>query len=510
MSSKPVCTNDHKLSTIDRMRKRRTFPLFRWAAIVILALTLVITTIQLVSYSRIRNTFPRGMYVGNVPIGGLNYEQASERIYTVYRSPIEIVYADSPIQIRPAVLGFEPEVEKMLAVADNLRVTEPFWQGFWNYLWNQQIEIIEIPLNAAYDEPRIREYLRQEIAPRYDKPALPPKPIPGSTEFQSGDPGTQLDYDRAVLQIIDALQSSTNRRVNLSLERATIQNPSIEDLKLMLNQIIDGSGFDGIVELYMQDLGTTRNLHFAYQPNEGDLRPNIAFSSWSTVKIPLMVTAFRFIEEPWPEEYLQLMREMIEQSENTSTDELAMAVIDQNLSPLIVTDDLQRLGLVNTFWGGHFYFGAPLLQRFETPANQREDVNTDPDPYNQTTPEDMGMLMEDIYRCSERGGGALIAAFPEYLTQNECQLMVTYLTRNQIAVLIQAGVPSGTTVAHKHGWANENDGLIHTIGDTAIVYSPGANYVLTIFVHHPVQTVFDPVNALFAELSRAIYNFFNY
>jgi beta-lactamase class A len=186
-----------------------------------------------------------------------------------------------------------------------------------------------------------------------------------------------------------------------------------------------------------------------------------------------------------------------------------MAVIDANLSPLIVSEDLQRLGLQNTFWAGHFYFGAPQLQTFQTPANQREDINTDPDTYNQTTPAEMGMLLEDIYQCSERGGGALIAAFPNEITSEECRLMLTYLARNQIAVLIQAGVPAGTTVAHKHGWANENDGLIHTIGDVAIVYTPRDNYVLSIFVYDPVQAIFDPVNALFANLSRATYNFFN-
>jgi hypothetical protein len=469
----------------------------------------LLTTVQLVSYSRIRNNFPLGLQVGGVPVGGLNYERAAERIYTVYRSPIEIIYAGSPIQVRPTVLGFEPHVENMLAVADNQRVSEPFWQGFWNFLWGRNIEEINIPLNADVDEARIRDYLQVEIAPRYDTPALPPMPIPGTTQFQAGIPGTQLDHDRATLQIIDALTSARNRSVNLTLGQSTIGRPSISDLEVMLKQIIDSSGFDGTVEVYLKDLESSRNLLFAYQPLVGDLPPNIAYSSWSIVKIPLMVTAFRFIEDPWPQEYLDLMEEMIEQSENTSTDELAMQVIEENLAPMVVTEDLQRLGLENSFWAGHFYVGAPLLQRYDTPANQREDINTDPDIYNQTTPADMGMLMEDIYMCAERGGGALIAAFPGEITQEECRLMVTYLSRNQIAVLIQAGVPSGTTVAHKHGWANENDGYIHTFGDTAIVYTPGGNYVLTIFLHHPVQAVFDPVNALYADMSRAIYNFFN-
>jgi len=489
--------------------QRHKFPLFRWIAIIIILITIVLVTIELISYSRIRSNFPLGLQVGNVPIGGLTYEGAAERLYTVFRSPIEMSYAGSVIQVRPAVLGFEPAVESMLAIADNQRVTEPFWEGFWSFLWNREVAAINIPLNADYDESRIREYLRSEIAPRYDKPAVSPKPIPGATHFSSGETGTTLDYDRSTIQIVDALGSATNRSVNLVLDQSPVPRPSMADLETMMKQIIDVSGFDGMAEIYLKDLDYHRTLSFAYQPGFEDFPPGIAFSAWSTIKIPVMVTAFRYLDEPWPEEHLQLMEEMIEQSENSSTDELAQKVIEFNLAPMIVTEDLQRLGLENTFWGGYFYFGAPLLQRYETPANQRQDINTDPDIYVQTSPADFGILMEDIYHCAEQEGGALIAAFPGEITKSECQLMITYMTRNQIAVLIQAGVPSGTTVAHKHGWANEEDGLIHTIGDTALIYSPGGNYVLTIFVHHPVQAIFDPVNALFAELSEAAFNFFN-
>ena len=491
------------------MRQKHRFPLFRWTAILISFITLILATLQLIEYSRLRNNFPLGMQVGGVPIGGLNYVQAAERLYTVYRSPVELVYAGNTIHIRPAVLGFEPAVERMLAVADNQRVTEPFWEGFWNFLWSRDIQSINIPLTASYDESRIEDYLRTEISARYDSPATPPKPVPGTSQFAEGISGTSVDIDRATLQVIDALKSPTNRRVNLALDQTSIPRPSLNDLEIMIRQIIEVSGFDGVVEVYMQDLGSTRNISLAHQGNGQELPPNIAFSSWSLVKIPLMVTAFRYMEEPYPPEALTLMEEMIQQSENTSTDQLAMMVIDANLSPLIVTDDMNRLGLENTFWAGHFYVGAPLLQNFSTPTNQRTDIDTRPDRYNQTTAADMGMLMEDIYLCAENGGGSLIAAFPGEITQEKCRLMIDIMELNKIGVLIQAGVPSGTTVAHKHGWAIETDGLVHTYGNAALVYSPGGNYVLTIFAHHPVQAVFDPVNLLFANISSAIYNFFN-
>ena len=87
--------------------------------------------------------------------------------------------------------------------------------------------------------------------------------------------------------------------------------------------------------------------------------------------------------------------------------------------------------------------------------------------------------------------------------------MISYLANNEIGVLIQAGLPDGTKSAHKHGWITEEDGLIHTISDVGIIYSPGGNYVLCIYLWHPVQLFFDDANLLFADLSQTIYNYFN-
>jgi beta-lactamase class A len=170
---------------------------------------------------------------------------------------------------------------------------------------------------------------------------------------------------------------------------------------------------------------------------------------------------------------------------------------------------LQSLGLNNTFLAGYFYPGAPLLQRIKTTANQRADINAGPDLYNQTTPAELGMLVEDIYRCAENGGGTFAAVFPGEITQSECRAMVNFLVQNKIAVLLQAGLPDGTRIAHKHGWIIENDGLMHTIGNAGVVYSPGGNYIISVFAYHPVQIVFPPINRMIAELSQAVYNYFN-
>jgi beta-lactamase class A len=222
-----------------------------------------------------------------------------------------------------------------------------------------------------------------------------------------------------------------------------------------------------------------------------------------------MVSIFRRLKEPAPAQDVSLLELMIERSENDPADLLMQTVIDKDFGPLKVTEDLQSIGLNNTFLGGYFYPGAPLLKLYTTVANQRTDISTDPDIYNQTTPMEIGWLLDDIYQCAQTGGGTLIAAFPGEISQAECRLMITYLTRNRIAVLLEAGLPEGVQIAHKHGWITSNDGLIHTIGDAGIVYTPGGNYVITIFLYQPVQLLFDPANQLVAQISTAVYNYFN-
>ena len=299
--------------------------------------------------------------------------------------------------------------------------------------------------------------------------------------------------------------------LNLTYSRSTPPKPTIYSLQVLLKQIIELSQFKGTLELYLTDLQTYQNVHFVYQyGTDPPPSPNIAFSGWSTIKIPVMISAFRRLNEPIPDDDMQLMVNMIERSDNDLTDALAANVIDKTLAPKLVTADMETLGLLNTFWGGFFYPGAPLLDIFKTPANQRTDVNTGPDPYDQTSPADLGMLLEDIYQCSTDGGGALVAAFPGEITQTECQQMVTLLSRNDINQMIQAGLPFGTQLAHKHGWAIEaQDGLMHTIGDAGIAYTPGGDFVLVVFVNDPVQAVFPQVNELVATLAKAAYNYFN-
>jgi beta-lactamase class A len=327
--------------------------------------------------------------------------------------------------------------------------------------------------------------------------------------FQPGTLGTELDIDRSVDLIETALRSTSKRVVDLPMDRTNPPRPSIDNLEILLKQTVDIAEFDGLVGVYLLDLQTGEEINFAYSQGEDySTNPDVAFTSASIIKIPIMVSAFRRIEEDPDSETTRLISEMIEKSGNDPADWLMERVIDPLSGPLDVSADMNTLGLDNTFLAGQFYPGAPLLAAFQTPANQRTDISTDPDIYNQTTPSDIGMLLEDIYQCNQNGGGNLLAVFPDEFTQSECQSMITYLGRNKIGLLIEAGVPDGTPVAHKHGWVTYF-GVMNTLGDAGIVYTPGGNYVLAIFLHHPDQLIWEPASELVAIQSEAIYNYFN-
>lgn len=471
--------------------------LFIGAAIAILAYSLWMVT-------RSTPVLAAGSTWGGVPVGGLTSAEAVERVKDVYSAPVELRYRGQIIQVSPDKLGFRLDAAAMADIAT--RGAEASW---WQELWNSKADGRSADLQSIVDGEVLRTYLQNEIAPRYDQSPLTPQPIPGKTNFTAGEPGWQLDVQASAVKVASALQDPVNRIVDLVVVDVTRSNGEMTNLKIFLKQTIANTGFHGIAEVYMQEPNSGSILHFAVDDG-ADIPVDIAFSAASTIKIPIMVSILRRTDEPTPDEVKSLLERMIEFSENPPADALMQSVIDQISAPLQVTSDMQDgLGLQNTFLAGYFYLGAGLLQIYDTPANVRTDVNLDPDVYNQTTASDMGKLMTGIYKCSKGQDSILTEAFPGEISQAECQYMLDILAKNRIGVLSEAGVPDGTRVAHKHGWTEEADGYLHTVSDVGIVFSPDSDFVFAVYLYDYNQLLFDPADALVAQLIQVMYNYYN-
>jgi beta-lactamase class A len=494
-----------------RVRPRTSFA--RWVSSALLISAVILLTLQLIVYSRNRAFFPAGMVIAGVPVGGISRQEAAERLLEVYGLPVELQYGDSMIHMDPASVDFTLNLEGMIAAADLERTGSSFWGGFWDFLWGNSSNPTEVPIDASFSEERLRAYLQDEIAARYDKAPSPAQPVAGTAQFALGQPGTVLNVDSAMTDISSALLSPDQRLVSFDLEQSDPARPSLENLQVQLQQIMDVAGYDGLADVYYLDLASGQELHFIYRQGESlPTEPDANFTAASVIKIPILISVYARLDQQPDEVTQNLLNEMIIKSENPAADRLMESVMDPTQGPLRVSDDLYALGFQNSFLAGEFYFGAPLLRRFHTPAQERSDIyaiDDLPDPYNQTTPTEMGTLLADLYQCAETGGGALIAVFQDRITQAECQDIVNLLSQARIGVLLEAGVPEGTRIAHKHGWTtNPNTGVINTMGDAGIVFTPMGDYVLVIFLYQPVQLIYDPIAEMFGNMAEAVYNYY--
>ncbi len=372
------------------MKLRGSSVYLRGMSLIFILLAAIVSVYQLVRYSISRADYAQAMTIANVPVGGLDPQSAQQRLLQVYSMPVQIQYGTAVIDLDPGVVGFQLNTESMLAAADLQRTGASFWGGFWDYLWNRRSPALQIPLVSTYSEDRLRAYLLNEVSARYDQPPTPAQPIPGTANFTPGTPGQVLDIDRAVVLIENALRSPDQRTVVITAQATSAGRPPLSTLEILLKQLINESGFDGLVDLYFFDLQSQEQIHFAYQQGQTiSVDPDISFTAASTIKIPIMVSVARHFNSNISSEIDTQLKDMIARSDNIASDSL-MAAIDIARGPLVVTETMQQLGLENTFMAMYFAPGSIPLQHFITPANSRQDITTDPDTFSQTTPSDMG------------------------------------------------------------------------------------------------------------------------
>ena len=77
------------------MKRSGTFSFLRWISLLLILSAVILTTLELVSYSRIRSNFPSGQTIAGVPVGELDRQQAARIIEQTYGVPVEVHYGNS-------------------------------------------------------------------------------------------------------------------------------------------------------------------------------------------------------------------------------------------------------------------------------------------------------------------------------------------------------------------------------------------------------------------------------
>lgn len=481
------------------MNSKTTPGLGQWLVVTAIVASVVFLLYRIYQYGTFRQYMPAGLTVAGVNVGGLARDEAGELIRNRYLADVVIYHGENSVAISPADdAEFKLDLEAMLRQADYQRDQQDFWAGFWGFLWDRPVEVEMVALQATHDPEQLRRTL-ETIAGSFDQPPQPPQPAPTTLSFQYGEPGVETDIAASTEEVVSALYRPTGREAHLTLAPVPPQRPDMNLLARLLVNHLDDSRFDGVASIFIMDLATGQEVR---------IESRAAMSGIDLVRLPVVLDAYRFIDGPPTVSQSQMISQTLLTAENNAPLSLLNVVAGQDnpyQGARIMTESMWRLGLKNTFIA--IPFGAALVpgrQTYETPANAVGDGLTNPDSAMQTTAEDMGTLLAMLYYCAESGGGFLRAAYPDSITQTECQDILDMMKQNKIGSLIEAGVPADVPLAHRHGWVGD------THADAGIVYSPGGDYVLVQFFYQQDWLPWEESSPLMADISRATYNYFNF
>jgi beta-lactamase class A len=446
--------------------------------------------------SQLRNILPAGTIVAGVDVSGLSMEEARLQVSARYYRPVYIFHGDDHVEIDPRDVGFVLDEEGMFGQLQSELAQIDTSMRFASFLLKQPLKSISIPLMAAHDREGVI-FILENIAGFLDEPALAPQMLPQQTSIKEGQAGVVTDVEASIPAVEESLYRAENRGAHLVLVEQEAPEMSLALLEETIRARLEG--FDGTGNIFIMDLQTGEEIN---------INADAAVTGTSILKIAIFEEAYRVIDGVPNEFQEQLFLDTATASSNFAANLLLHEVAGENNTYKgadILTESMRRLGLINTFIAVPFDAIAPPYRQttYSTPANSRADTPIDIDPSRQTTAEEIGTLLSMIYYCS-KGGGALLAAYPDDLTPAECQAIIDLMVLNEEGNLIRYGVPEGVPVSHKHGWAQA------THGDAGIVYTPGGDFVIVEYLSQPGDWLIADISfPILREIARATYNYFN-
>jgi len=461
--------------------------------IIIAAVAALFLTWQYFDYRSAGRTLPAGMTMAGLSVEGMTREQALNALEVAFATPLELTYQEQRLSLSPDSVELRYNADETAANLDGVLAARGGLDGFIAHVLRRPPDPVDVPVAVSYSEERLDGFLAR-VARQYDRPAQEPVPLPASLTFRPGQPGYELDVEASRARLAAALVSATEQQVELVVRTEEAPPLDLDVLGRLLHSLLDDH--EGLIPgIFVKDLQTGDEL---------EINADVAYAGLSVLKIAILEETYRVLDHPPDIETTTLLSETMTVSGNFTANLLLADVIgdgDGFQGAENLTASMHYLGLINTFMAAP-YDEEVIPPTIITPANSRTDVTTEPDPYMQTTPLDVGLLLEMIYQCSH-GGGALMVAYPGAFTADECSQMIEWMKMNRIDSLIEAGVPPGTPVAHKHGWTGD------THADAALVFSPGGDFVLVIFLYRPEWLEWEESAPLIADIATATYNYFN-
>jgi len=461
---------------------------------IVLILAIIAAALLTLPYLRYRRTagaVPAWVRLGGMEVSGQTSGQVVEALRRTFEEPVAAYYGDQRILLRPQTIGFAVDAEGMIAEAQQRNSVFNLVRYLAEKSLNRQPHAVNVPLRYTLDVAALDAWLA-DIAASYDRPPQRPQPIVASMTIAPGKPGQALDMEASRSQIIATLADPNNRTVNLAVAETPAPPIDLQALGDLLKARLDE--FPGIASLYLHHLPTGEEV---------TINPDVAYAGTSTLKIPILEQLYRKLDGPPGVETTKIITETMKYSGNFTAN-LMLGKIgdgDWDVGVQRMNQAFKTLGMKNTFMAAPYDRKMAVPPHIVTEANSRTDLNTQPDPYMQTTARDIGMSLQMLAACSE-GGGTLIAAYGDQITPAECQQALDFMSLNEMTEMLPGGLPAGAKYAHKHGYVPD------THGDVMVVWGPAGTYILSVFLYRPTWLEWGISNPTLNDIAKTTWDFF--
>lgn len=517
-----------------------------WVFMTVLVAVLAIFPLY-TRFKQMAAPIPPGVHLAGLDLSQLKApEEIRAQLAPPLAEPLGVRFRDKIVILQPADVDFQPDVEGTIAAASHYLEGPDFVDIALREAIGLPQQVRDVPLRFTVDAAKVRAWL-EEQARQLDYPPVHARarsvdlaPLAGSaavtatvtsdaaatdgedaatdadtvdliTEDRSGPrvdwtwsagaPGFRIDVDASVPLVIAGLANPGERMVDLSLIVTPPPTADMADLAAALELYL--ADFPGVGAVYVQDLTTGEEAHF---------NSDVAYSGMSTLKIALISALMEMLPDgisgdaAATRQVGELADRALGESNNYAANLIVEALGNGAADAGLRRFDafLRALGLANTYM--QTGYDAPAqLPELPTVANQRTDIDTEPDTNIQTTVADLGRMLAAIYRCTE-GDGLLLETFPATITPDECRTILFYMTHDEFREMVWGGLPSPDDqwILHKHGFSAWHH------SDAALVWGPTGPYVVTMALYRQGWLDWATSNTAFKDASRLIWRFFEF
>ncbi|MCP4543124.1 MAG: class A beta-lactamase-related serine hydrolase [Chloroflexi bacterium] len=448
---------------------------------------------QYFNFRQANRTLPAGMTMAGRSMDGMTREQALGALEGAFAMPMDVIYREQRLSLSPDTVELRYDAEVTAANLDEALSQREGFDGFIAHVLRRPLASIDVPVAVDYSEAQLNSFLIR-VAGQYDQEPQEPIPLPASLTLHPGRPGYKLNIDASRARCAATIVSAVSQQVELVVQIEKAPAKDIDILNQLLYSLL--SNYVGLTPgIFVKDLQTG---------DEVEINADVAYAGLGILKIAILEETYRVLNPPFDPVITDWVSDTVGvTSDNVKANLLLQDVIgngDGYQGAENLTISMNHLGLVNTFAAAPYDEESSLT--IVTSANSRVDITTNPDPYRQTTPLDVGMLLEMIYQCNYNGG-TLMVAYPDSFTPDKCNQMIEWMSLNRADSFIETGVPVGTQVAHKQGFTGD------THADAAIVFSPGGDFVLVVYLYRSQWLEWEESAPLIANVATATYNYFN-